>query len=111
MSESCCIITTTVESDGEASTIAKLAISKQLAACVQIIPGITSYYEWQGQIEKSQELMLQFKTTRACSKKLMSHIKASHRYETPEIIMTRIGDVDPDYQKWLETVTNKDTSL
>jgi len=108
MNESCCIVTTTIDNAKIANTLAKGVIVEHLAACVQIIPGITSYYEWLGELEKSQELFLQFKTTEKRVAKLMQYIKRSHNYDTPEIIMTRIAEIDPEYKKWLETAVDQD---
>jgi periplasmic divalent cation tolerance protein len=102
MRETCCIVTTTADDEEFAQSLAQSVIQKQLAACVQIIPGITSYYKWQGKLEKSQELLLQFKTTKKCSVELMGFLKSSHTYDTPEILMFEIGDLDKNYEKWLK---------
>ena len=110
MRESYCIVTTTVDSEKIADSLAGDAIKQNLAACVQIIPGIVSHYKWQGQLDKTQELLLQFKTTENCVQKLMKYIKISHTYDTPEIIMVRIGEIDPGYGKWIESAVNSDLS-
>ncbi|MBC8376342.1 MAG: divalent-cation tolerance protein CutA [FCB group bacterium] len=110
MSESCCIVTTTIDNAKIASTLAKGVLAKHLAACAQIIPGVTSHYEWQGQLEASQELLLQFKTTEKCARKLMEYIKKAHTYDTPEITMIRIGEIDSDYEKWLKMAVVLDIS-
>ncbi len=110
MRESCCLVTTTVDKASLANSLAEDAIKEHLAACVQIIPNITSYYYWRGQLEKSQELLLQFKTTEKRAQLLMEYLKKSHSYDTPEIIMLRTGDIDPDYEKWIEMAVNQDLS-
>ncbi|NQV43137.1 MAG: divalent-cation tolerance protein CutA [Candidatus Marinimicrobia bacterium] len=108
MKEAYCMVTTTVDSEIIANTISQGAIAEKLAACVQMIPGVISHYEWHGKLEKTQELLLQFKTTENLVENLMQYIKSSHTYDTPEIIMIKIGDIDPDYGKWLYMAVNKD---
>ena len=110
MSQSCCIVTTTIDDANIASTLARGVISKHLAACVQIIPDVSSYYEWHGQLEKAQELILQFKTTQKRAGVLMQYIKTNHSYDIPEIITTRIDKVDPEYEKWIEMAVIQDLS-
>ena len=110
MIKSCCMVTTTVDNSTFANSLAEDVIKAHLAACVQIIPGVTSYYIWLGQLEKSQEMILQFKTTEKRAEMLMHHIKKSHSYETPEIIMLRIEKLDPDYEKWVNMAVDQDSS-
>ena len=110
ISESFCVVTTTIDDVKIARALAESVIEAHLSACVQIIPGVTSYFQWQDKIEMSQELLLQFKTTEQCAEKLMQYIKKSHSYDTPEIIMTKIDGVDLNYQKWVETAVNQDLS-
>lgn len=110
MNHAYCVITTTVDQLAIAEKISESVIQRGLAACVQIIPEVTSYYRWQGKVEKAQEYLLQFKTQQSLSDELMTYIKTVHAYEVPEIISTRIDKIDPGYEKWLTMATNKDLS-
>lgn len=104
MKDTCCVISTSTDSATEAESLAMASVDLRLAACAQIIPEITSYYEWQGKIEVTSEYLIQFKTTKNKSSALMRHLQKVHSYDTPEIISISIEDIDPPYEKWIKTV-------
>ena len=85
-----------------AEHIAETLVSEQLAACVNIIPGIVSIYRWKEAIEKDGELLLLIKTTRNMYESLEHRIQALHPYELPEIIAVSIQTGQTDYIKWIE---------
>ena len=41
-----------------AKKLARGLVERQLAACVNIMPGITSIYAWEGKLEEESELLL-----------------------------------------------------
>lgn len=104
------IISTTTDSEEIARHLAKRSIDLNLAACAQIIPGIISTYSWEDQIETSSEIIIQFKTRFDLSAQLMAMLRQEHNYETPEILQIRIDQMDPDYEKWLTSVTARHLS-
>src|SRR5579863_8313127 len=81
--------------------IAAALVEERLAACVNLIPGLTSIYRWQGKVEKAAECLLVIKTTAARFEALKARIKALHPYETPEIIAVPITHGDNAYLNWL----------
>ncbi len=101
MKEACCLITITVDKMENAEKLARSVMEASLAACVQIIPNIKSYYWWHGKLERASELMVQFKTTMVLAESLMKYIKENHTYDTPEIFLLKIDNIDPQYEKWL----------
>ncbi len=86
-----------------ADTIARLLISDKLAACVNILPGLTSVYEWQGEIETAQEHLLLIKSHSQRFAAIETAIKNSHPYQLPEIIAVTIERGSSDYLKWIDT--------
>ncbi|MFI6921530.1 divalent-cation tolerance protein CutA [Nonomuraea spiralis] len=80
---------------------------KRLAAGVQIVGPIRSLYWWKGSLRDGQEWQLVIKTTRALFADLEEHIKASHSYETPEIIATEIFEGSGAYLDWIRTETQR----
>jgi len=97
------IILCTCPDQKTAEEIASHLISEKLAACVNIIPGITSIYEWQGQIEKSQEYQLLIKSHSKYYTEIEDNIKKLHPYELPEIIAVPIERGLPEYLQWINT--------
>jgi len=76
-------------------------IGGKLAACVNRINGVKSYYFWEGKIENSQELILLIKTLPEKKEKLIEYIKKHHPYETPEITIFE-GISDEKYENWMQ---------
>lgn len=84
-----------------ASSLAKLLVDSELAACVQVLPGMQSVYRWQGSICIDEEALLIIKS----SSNLMSEVKRcvedNHPYEVPEFICLTASDVSARYEQWL----------
>ncbi len=88
-----------------AARIAHVLVEERLAACVQVIPGVTSIYRWQGIVQSSGEVLLLIKTTRACLDALKSRLPALHPYDLPELIALDGGDGLDRYLQWIEGET------
>lgn len=97
------IIFCTCPNQESAEGIAEHLISQKLAACVNIIAGITSVYEWEGNIESSQEYLLFIKSHRDKYNAIEEAIKNLHPYELPEIIAVPIDRGLPEYLQWINT--------
>lgn len=95
------IILCTCPNKKTAEDLAGHLISEKLAACVNIIAGITSVYEWQGKIESSQEQLLLIKSHADKYDVIESTIKTTHPYELPEIIAVPIERGLPEYLQWI----------
>ena len=100
------MVTTTVDKEEVALAIAKLVLEKRLAACVQILPPVTSLYWWDGEIASDREYLLSMKSDRHLFNHLNESIRAVHSYEVPEIIATEIVEIDKDYSAWMEKELN-----
>ncbi len=81
--------------------IAKAALRKRLAGCINLSAQMKSFYTWQGQVESSDELQLVFKTTRARLPELQAMVTSMHPYDLPEWLV--ISDIDGSnaYLKWI----------
>jgi periplasmic divalent cation tolerance protein len=95
------VILTTTETFEQAETIAQVLIEAEFAACVQILPPMTSVYRWQGRVEKATEHLLLIKTLRTSYPVVETTLKAHHPYQTPEIIALPIAAGAEDYLAWL----------
>ncbi|MCQ8180632.1 divalent-cation tolerance protein CutA [Methylomonas sp. SURF-1] len=86
-----------------AENLATALITEKLAACVNILPGIRSVYEWQGQIETAQEHLLLIKSRQDRYPAIESAVKKLHPYEVPEIIALDIERGSQDYLQWIDS--------
>ena len=101
MSSEVQIVLCTVPDRETANTISNALVAEQLAACVNIIPGITSVYRWKGVVEKDDELLLLIKAAVSSWPRLEQRIQALHPYELPEIIAVPIQTGQKDYIQWI----------
>ncbi len=90
-----------------AKKIAQDLITEKLAACVNIIPGVQSFFAWVGKVDKENEHMLVIKTTLASYDAVEQRIKKLHPYELPEIIAVPIQTGSAEYLNWISTNTGK----
>ena len=85
-----------------AQRIATLLVDEELAACVNILPGVESVYRWQDRRESSQEYLLLIKTTQDAYPELEKTITSHHPYELPEVIAVSITDGLSGYLDWID---------
>jgi len=98
------VVLVTAPSNGVAEELARGIVEQNLAACVNIVPAVTSIYRWQERIEIEPESLLVCKTTRAALPTLEAHIRAHHPYDTPEFIALDPTHVEARYGAWLRSV-------
>jgi periplasmic divalent cation tolerance protein len=103
----CQLVLCTCPNQDSAQRIAEQLVDQNLAACVNILPGIMSIYSWQGKRETAQEQLLIIKTTKNVYDALEKTIIGLHPYELPEIIAFNIENGNTDYLKWISDSTNK----
>ncbi|KAM7451129.1 hypothetical protein ABFA07_001198 [Porites harrisoni] len=91
-----------------AKKIASGLVENKIAACVNIIPGITSVYTWEGKVEEDSEVLLMIKTRTSRVTDLTEYVRKQHPYEVPEVISMKLGEGNPAYLQWIsETVPEK----
>ncbi|WAC19347.1 divalent-cation tolerance protein CutA [Luteolibacter sp. SL250] len=95
------LVISTFPDEEKARQIGTLLVEKQLAACVNLLPGLTSIYRWQGKIETAGEVMAIFKTTAAGFPAFRDELLALHPYDVPEVVALRTADVSAAYGRWI----------
>ena len=96
------VVLTTTPELSESTSLAEKIVASKLAACVQIVPQITSVYLWEGVIQKENEQLLLIKTTDEKFTELEKFISENHSYDVPEIVAIESEKVSPTYRSWLE---------
>ena len=87
--------------------LADLLLNEKAAACVSIMPGVESHYNWQGKRERSTELLLLIKATAEQYKRIEGLIVSGHPYECPEIVAVPVTEGSPSYLAWLGVAAGK----
>lgn len=102
------IALTTAGSIEEASRIARHLVELRLAACVNLVPNLTSVYRWQGTIEEAGEVLLVIKTRAEKLHALEAAVLELHSYELPEFVTLNIESGSQPYLAWLLESVDKE---
>lgn len=100
------IVLTTTGDYSAARALAQALLTSRLAACVQISP-IRSHYVWKDELREDEEFLLQVKARREDFDAIASAIRASHAYETPEILRLDVDAGDRAYLDWAASCTRR----
>ncbi|SBT46923.1 divalent cation tolerance protein [Micromonospora auratinigra] len=99
------MVTTVVDARQVADVLAAAAVAARLAACAQVGGRVDSTYWWRSAIETTTEWSVQFKTAPDRVEALVDQVRASHPYEVPEVLVTRVESGNPDYAAWVHEQT------
>ena len=102
MTEEHCIVLCMVPDAATGEQLAQRLVEERLAACVNMLPAITSIYRWQGNIQKDAECLLIIKSRRDRFATLCETVRELHPYELPEIIAVPLIDGLPAYLSWID---------
>ncbi|MCU7843648.1 MAG: divalent-cation tolerance protein CutA [Candidatus Thiodiazotropha sp. (ex Monitilora ramsayi)] len=100
------LILSTAPDPETAEQLANALIEQRLAACVNLLPQITSLYEWKGKLQKSGEVLMMIKSTKQNYSALEAVLRAKHPYELPEILAVPVEQGLQGYLDWVERCTN-----
>ncbi|GIL53098.1 hypothetical protein Vafri_8782 [Volvox africanus] len=95
------VVYVTVPNAQVGEDLAAKLVEAKLAACVNILPGLTSIYTWKGKVEKDSELLLIIKSRHELLTELTAFVRANHPYDEPEVIALPILGGSPSYLQWL----------
>ena len=100
------IVLTTWPNDADPLAFAREMVEERLAACVNVLPEMTSVYRWEGRTEQSAERQVLMKTTRSRVDALRDRLHTLHPYEVPEFLVVPIADGSDAYLTWLGDCLN-----
>lgn len=99
------VVLSTFPSLDRATEAADVLVEERLAACVSVMPGLTSIYRWQGGVARDAEVLAVIKTTRDRFDALARRLEALHPYELPEIVAFEAAAGSAAYFEWVRTET------
>jgi periplasmic divalent cation tolerance protein len=101
MSEHAVVLSTASSAD-EARRIAEALVEGRLAACVNVLSGVSSTYRWKDAVERADEWLLIVKTRRERFDDVARTIRELHSYEVPEVVLLDVARGDDRYLAWID---------
>ena len=101
MVEALKIILSTHDNLMQAQSLAKLLVEDRAAACVNIIPGMSSVFRWEGEVQVENELLMMIKTTAEKIPDVQALLEEHHSYEVPEIVALDGKVLHKPYLDWV----------
>ena len=101
----CVIVLTTLPAGADALALARTLVTERLAACVNLLPEMTSVYRWEGAVSQDPERQLVIKTTGARVGALQARIRELHPYDVAEFVVLPVIDGSDAYLGWVRDST------
>lgn len=92
----------------EARRLGKMLVEERMAACVNLLDGMSSLYRWQGEVARENEVVILAKTRADLFERLVERVEQEHSYEVPCIIEIPMDRVSSQYRNWLIRETEDD---
>lgn len=103
--EDVCVVYCTAPDEEVAARVARALVEERLAACVNVLPAVVSFYRWEGELHEDGELLLVVKTRRALLEPLAARVRELHPYEVPELIALPVEAGSAAYLAWVRGET------
>jgi periplasmic divalent cation tolerance protein len=104
--ENICVVFVSIPRD-EANKLARGLVENRLAACVNIVPKIESYFWWDNKLNHDEEALLIIKTTQQRFDDLRDWVVNNHPYDLPEVISLPLSDGLSEYIEWVKRETQR----
>lgn len=95
----------TAKDKSQALEIGRRLVEEHLAACINVLDGVTSVYRWEGAVEQASETVLIVKTTEPQVPAVIERVKGLHTYSCPCVVAWPIAEGNPQYLEWIERET------
>jgi periplasmic divalent cation tolerance protein len=103
-------IYTTFASRGDAEEVGGGLVRERLAACVNIFPGMVSIYEWEGALERANEVAMLVKTRRGVLADAIAALRERHPYDVPAVLVIPTEGGSAEYSAWIAQMTASETA-
>jgi periplasmic divalent cation tolerance protein len=96
------IVLTTFPTDQDPTAFATALVDERLAACVNVLPPMTSIYRWDGRVERAAEHQLVIKTKSDRVEAVKARLTSLHPYDVPELLVLSVADGAERYLAWIQ---------
>ena len=101
------LVLSTASSEKEGKKIEQHLVKEGLAACVNVVPRISSFFYWKGKLRVEREVLLLAKTEKAKKAKMIKKIKELHSYAVPEVLFLKVAGGNREYLQWVGEMAGK----
>jgi len=101
------VVYSTAPTEEAAQIIAQTLVSEKLVACANLLPGVTSVYQWEGAVQTDAEVVMIMKTRTELVDAVIERIKELHEYDIPCLTSWPITAGSPDYLNWIQNETER----
>jgi periplasmic divalent cation tolerance protein len=91
-----------------AERIGTQLVEERLAACANVLEGVTSIYRWKGSVQREREVLMVLKTTSEAVARLRARLVELHPYEVPEVLAIDVSSGHAPYLDWVRSVVEAD---
>ena len=95
----------TFPDEAAAAAVAEALVRAGLIACANIVPGLTSFFIWEGKLEREREVAVVMKTRRALAAEVVAETRRRHAYDNPAVVVLPIVAGSADYLTWIAQQT------
>jgi len=95
------VVLTTTPNSEIAELIGRTLVVERLAACANVLPGVTSIFRWKGAVERDSETLMILKTTATELDALRARVMELHPYEVPEVLALPVEAGHEPYLEWV----------
>ena len=96
-----CAVVLCTAPQSSAAVLARSLVDERLCACVNVLPGVRSFFRWEGVVQEADEVLLVLKTKRAALAALENRLVALHPYDVPEFVALDVAAGLPAYLNWV----------
>lgn len=100
------VVLSTAPSLEVAESLVSTLVGERLAACGNIVPGVTSIYRWQGRVQRDAEVIVVLKTVASCVHRMTERLVELHPYDVPEALVLPVDAGSTAYLDWVSTSTD-----
>ena len=104
------LIYTTFASRSDAESVGSALVHERVAACVNIFPGMLSIYDWEGQVERSNEVAMLIKTRRGVLAEAIAALREHHPYDVPAVLVIPTEGGSAEFSAWIAEMTARETA-